>query len=185
MKHGITWARYRTALIHHRMAMVQPRDFWTVTLVLFGATGVGKSLRARWNAEILGGVTATMMLPRNQDSMVWGDGCINATTIIIEDLELPGNFNYGVFKTMLDWTPMLMPVKGMSMQWAPHNVIITSNHHPKLWYPGKDGPWNPKENALCRRLTTNGSRIIEMKEVWTIPEESSSDSDDDSIVFQK
>ncbi len=179
VKHGILWARYRTAFIAHRAAMVKPRNFWTKTLTLWGKTGIGKSVRARWNAEQNGGNVATMLLPRDQTSMVWGDGCINADTIIIEDLELPGNFNYGVFKTMLDWTPMLMPVKGMSMQWAPHHVIITSNHDPATWYAGKDGTWNVEDNALCRRLTTNGSRIVHMVHRWAVPEARESDSDDD------
>ncbi|GAC77749.1 replication protein, partial [uncultured marine virus] len=139
VKWGMLWARYSRVLIAHRSAMVAPRDFWTITLTLWGNTGIGKSARAWWNARQNGGNIATMLLPRNQDSMVWGDGCIDARTIIIEDMELPGNFSYGVLKNMLDWTPCLMPVKGMSMQWAPHFVIITSNHHPRKWYPEKTG----------------------------------------------
>ena len=169
VKHGILWARYSRVLMAHRMAMVKPRDFWTKTLVLWGKTGIGKSHRALWNARQTGTLIATMLLPKGQDSMVWCDGCIAADVIIIEDMELPGNFSYGTLKNMLDWTPCLMPVKGMSMQWAPHYVIITSNHDPCNWYADKDGPWNPKENALCRRLTTNGSRIIHMIHPWSPP----------------
>ncbi len=168
-KHGILWARYRHALIAHRSAMVKPRDFWTKTLTIYGDTGMGKSTFALWTAKQNPGTVATMMLPKNQDSMVWCDGCINANTIIIEDIELPGNFGYGTLKNMLDWTPCLMPVKGMSMQWAPHFVIITSNHHPQLWYAGRDGEWTPEKNALCRRLTTNGSKIVHLTEQWRAP----------------
>jgi len=170
VKYGILWARYGQVLIRHRSAMVKPRDFWTITLTLWGKTGIGKSARARWTAQQNGGNIATMMLPRNQDSMVWCDGCIDARTIIIEDMELPGNFSYGVLKNMLDWTPCLMPVKCMSMQWAPHFVIITSNYHPREWYPDKDGAWNNDENALCRRLTTNGSTIVHMERRWRVPQ---------------
>ncbi len=169
VKYGILWARYRNALIAHRTAMVKPRTYWTKTLVLWGKTGIGKSARALWTAQQNGGNIATMLLPRNQSDMVWGDGCINADTIIIEDMELPGNFNYGVLKNMLDWTPCQMPVKGMSMQWAPHYVIITSNHDPREWYPGRDGAWTADENALCRRLTTNGSEIVHMERRWRPP----------------
>ncbi|GAC77747.1 replication protein [uncultured marine virus] len=169
-KHGMLWAKYGQSLKNHRIAMVQPRNFWTKTLVLWGKTGLGKSARAHWNARQNPGTIATMLLPRDQSSMVWGDGCINAYTIVIEDMELPGNFNYGVLKNMLDWTPCRMPVKGMSMEWAPHFVIITSNHHPSAWYADKDGAWDPKNNALCRRLTTNGSRIIHVKVPWSVPD---------------
>ncbi len=169
VKHGLLWARYSRVLIAHRSAMVKPRTFWTQTTTIWGNTGLGKSARALWHAQQNGGNIGQMLLPRDQKSMVWGDGCINADTIIIEDMELPGNFSYGVLKNMLDWTPCRMPVKGMSMQWAPHFVIITSNHHPREWYPDRDGPWAADTNALCRRLTTNGSEIIHMTRRWTPP----------------
>ncbi len=185
VKYGILWARYRHAFIAHRSAMVKPRNFWTQTTVIYGDTGKGKSAKAFWLAAQNSGTVATMLLPRNQDSMVWGDGCITANTIIIEDMEVPGNINYGVLKNMLDWTPCQMPVKGMSMQWAPHFMIITSNYHPRDWYPSKEfssvmingimtrvkNEWTPETNALCRRLTTNGSKIVHLTEPWSVPED--------------
>lgn len=169
VKHGMLWARHSRVLMAHRAAMVKPRNFWTQTIVFWGKTGLGKSTRALWHAQQNEGTVARMLLPRGQSDMVWGDGCVNATTIVIEDMELPGNFSYGVLKNMLDWTPCRMPVKGMSMEWAPKYVIITSNHDPRTWYADKDGAWNKEDNALCRRLTTNGSEIIHMTRAWKPP----------------
>ncbi len=169
-KHGNTWARNMQVLIHHRSAMVDPRTEWTKTLVLWGKTGIGKSSRALWTAQQNPGNVATMLLPRSDKDMVWGDGCINANTIIIEDMGCPAEISYTMIKKMLDWPPLLMPVKGMSMQFAPKYVIITSNHNPDMWYAGKDGDWNINDNALCRRLTTNGSRIVHMTRPWKAPE---------------
>ncbi len=175
VKHNLIWARYSQVLIRHRAAMVQPRNFWTKTLVLWGRTGLGKSTRAHWHAQQNGGRIGQMMLPRNADTMVWADGCIAADTIIIEDIGLPGNFAYSTLKNMLDWAPCRMPVKGMSMQWAPHHVIITSNFNPREWYPTDGGDWdalNPEggpDNPLKRRLTTRGSEIIHMERRWNVP----------------
>lgn len=156
-------------LKNHRLAMVQPRTTWTKTLVLWGDTGIGKSTRAHWEGKQNMGKVATMLLPRSNKDMVWGDGCIAAKTIIIEDIGSPGEIAYSVLKNMLDWTPMIMPVKGMHMQWAPTHVIITSNHDPSTWYAQQDGAWNAKDNALFRRLTTNGSRIVNMTKEWHVP----------------
>ncbi len=184
-KHGMLWARYGESLKRHRMAMVKPRDFWTQTLVLWGDTGRGKSRRAYWNASHTPGPVATMLLPKDQKSMVWCDGLIGADTIIIEDMELPGNFPYGILKNMLDWTPCIMPVKGMHMQWAPHYVIITSNHHPCNWYADKDGVWDNEHNALCRRLTTNGSKIVHVLHKWKPPTEGDADLGDPQSFEEK
>jgi len=166
-KYPTGWAQYRRVLKDYRINRIKPRNFWTKTLVLWGKTGLGKSTRAFWNANN-NGSWATMLVPMNQSSMVWGDGTIGADTVVIEDMD--GQINFRVLKNMLDKWPMLAPVKGSSMQWAPKYVIITSNVNPQFWYPDlAPEAWNANDNPLCRRLTTQGSAIIHMTEDWKAP----------------
>ncbi len=167
IKYGILWARYGRTLKEYRSDMVAPRNFWTKTLVIWGKTGIGKSTRCYWEANQLPGTVGYLLIPRDGRDMVWGNGCIASKTVVIEDLGCPGEINYTVLKRMLDWAPCPMPLKGSDMQWAPLNVIITSNFDPRTWYPGEE--WTPDQNPLCRRLTTNGSRIIHMVHPWTVP----------------
>lgn len=169
IKYGLLWAQYSRVLKEYRADMIEPRDFWTVTTVLWGPTGIGKSYRTGWMAKRNPGSVGSLLIPRDGKDMVWGDGCVAANTVIIEDIGCPGEINLTMLKRMLDRHPCPMPVKGTHMQWAPHYVIITSNYDPQTWYPGEE--WTPETNPLCRRLTTEGSEIIHMTQQWTPPME--------------
>ncbi len=180
-KHLLLWARYARVLKQYRSDLVEPRNHWTQTTVFWGKTGIGKTTRALWTAQQNPGTIGYLLIPRDGKDMVWGDGCITANTVVIEDMGSPGEINYTVLKRMLDWGPCPMPVKGTHMQWAPHFVIITSNYDPQTWYAGEE--WTAEHNPLCRRLTTNGSSIIHMKQQWIVPvPDTPVDSDEDVVV---
>ncbi len=180
-KHGMLWARYGRVLKEYRGDLVEPRDFWTKTTVLWGKTGYGKSTRATYLAKQNEGTVGYLLIPRNGKDMVWGDGCIDSNTVIIEDMGCPGEINFAMLKRMLDRHPCPMPVKGSHMQWAPHFVIITSNYDPQTWYPGET--WTAEDNPLCRRLTTQGSQIIHMRVPWVEPDASSTSGSDDEVIM--
>lgn len=58
-----------------------------------------------------------------------------------------------------------MAVKGGFVKWVPTHIWISSNLHPRAWYP--DEIWD--ESPLRRRLTTNGSTIEHLTEYYEEP----------------
>lgn len=182
-KHLVTWHNYGRTLKEYRVGLIKPRHFWTVCLTLVGKTGVGKSSRAYWEAGQMGTV-GSMLLPSSRSATVWADGCVGKDVIILEDFG--GEINYRTFKRMLDWHPMTAAVKGSSCEWAPKYMVITTNVEPDQWYIDECAePWTPEDNPICRRLTTNGSEIVHMTEVWIHPDRrENSDSDPDLDLFQ-
>lgn len=149
-------ARYGVQVKSCRADHFRPRRFWTKsTTFLSRGTGTGKSRRAIHEARVAGHEPMMMMMGQ-KGSLPWMDGYTNQHTVIIEDFT--GEIDYRFLLRMLDWHPLRMPVKGASVHFRPHHVFITSNLTPAQWYP-EEANLDP----LIRRLTTNGSRIVEMK----------------------
>ncbi len=163
-KYPTGWAQYHRVLQEYRMNLIKPRSTWTKSLTFWGATGLGKSTRAFYEAKKIG-TWATFLIPQGRSSIVWADGTVGADVVIIEDYE--GEISYGMIKKMLDRHPMTMHVKHSMCQWTPKLVIFTSNTDPKTWYG--DHKW--AEGPLERRMTTQGSKIIHFTKEWTVPEQ--------------
>lgn len=136
--------------LHRPLQTIRP-----VTTVLWGGTGTGKSYRARTRAIAAGGAEPYRMPPPiNTTTQPWTDGYAGQTDVILEDFA--GDIAYRNLLQMLDEYPLRTPTKGGFVQWAPKRVWITSNLHPREWYPNnlwEDGP-------LQRRLEEEPSMII-------------------------
>lgn len=95
--------------------------------VLYGPTGTGKTHRAMHSSS------SVFRLPRYNKDKVWFDGYDGELVLVIDEFHGQIEFNY--FKELIDKYKMQVEIKG-SMKWAEWTqVIITSNKHPKEWYP--------------------------------------------------
>jgi len=107
--------------------------------VYWGVTGSGKSRRA-W-AEA--GFDA---YPKDPRSKFW-DGYRNHDHVVID--EFRGGIDISHVLRWFDRYPVLVEVKGSSTALCASKIWITSNLHPRDWYPDLD---EETKNALIRRL---------------------------------
>lgn len=120
--------------------------------VYWGTTGIGKSRRAWYEA----GFQAYPKDPRTK----WWCGYRTQKHIVMD--EFRGGIDIAHMLRWLDRYPSLLETKGSTIPCSFTDVWITSNLHPRDWYPDLD---ELTKDALLRRL-----HIEEMTEPWTPPE---------------
>lgn len=108
-------------------------------VVFWGNTGTGKSRRA-WDEA---GLDAYPKDPRTKFWCGYG----NQENIVID--EFRGGIDISHLLRWLDRYPVIVEIKGASVVLKATNIWITSNLHPKFWYPDLD---NETYMALERRL---------------------------------
>jgi len=135
-----TFCRYERG-INHYLAMRQlPRSEPPHVRVLWGVSGSGKTREAYSGLE----VSAVYSHPGGQ----WFDGFHGQRRAIFDDFG-GSEFKLTYLLKILDRYPMLVQVKGGHVNWNPSEIVMTSNYHPKEWYP------NAKDEhvkALLRRI---------------------------------
>lgn len=107
--------------------------------VYWGPTGTGKSRRA-WNEA---GLDA---YPKDPLSKFW-DGYSGQEHVIID--EFRGTVNISHVLRWFDRYPVIVEIKGSSVPLKARVIWITSNLHPREWYPDLD---EKTLEALLRRL---------------------------------
>lgn len=114
------------------------------TFVYWGKTGTGKTTTAlkEQDAYWLPPPTAT-----NQPT--WFDNYVDQKTLIIDEF-VPQCLPLRLLLNITDGSPIQLPKKGGFVQPCWTKVVITTNFHPRVWYP--DSPV-ASLNALSRRLT--------------------------------
>lgn len=108
--------------------------------VYWGSTGAGKS-RMAWQEA---GLAA---YPKDPMSKFW-DGYSGQNHVVID--EFRGGINISHILRWLDRYPVIVEVKGSSTCLVASKIWITSNLHPRDWYPDLD---QATMDALLRRLT--------------------------------
>lgn len=111
------------------------------TTVVWGKTGLGKSRyawsQAGWEAY-----------PKDPNSKFWC-GYRGQPNVVIDEFRGGININH-----LLRWTdryPVIVEIKGSAKVFTSTQIWITSNLHPKDWYPELD---SDTYDALMRRFTT-------------------------------
>jgi len=107
--------------------------------VFWGATGTGKSRRA-WEEAGVGAY------PKDPRSKFWC-GYRGHENVVID--EFRGGIDVSHMLRWLDRYPVLVEVKGGSCVYTAKRLWITSNLHPREWYPELD---ESTKSALLRRL---------------------------------
>ncbi len=136
--------------------------------VYYGKTGTGKSHACFMKAS--GSTTAGEMGPKNYFSMLtpskataipWIDGYEGQEDVVIEDFS--GEIGYRILLRMLDQYPNKMQIKGGMVEFCPKRIWISSNKHPKDWYPTKGYEGGPLQRRLEKDST---GKIKKLKKVW-------------------
>ncbi len=163
----IEMTRYHIA-IRRFQALSRPRQStMPVVTVIYGRTGTGKSFLCEVGAsngdKTIGPGTRPfyiMPTPVSKSAIPWLDGYEGQEDVIIEDFD--GTIYYRILLRMLDRYGNTMQVKGGFTEFAPKRIWISSNIHPKEWYPNDEAADTWGTGPLHRRLTSNGSRILHL-----------------------
>ena len=119
--------------------------------VFWGPSGLGKSRRAWYEATM-------RAYPKSPTSIYW-DGYQGHPNVVID--EFRGGINISHILRWFDRYPVCVECKFGACILNAQNVWITSNIHPREWYPDLD---EPTMSALLRRL-----EITEFTDEWTPP----------------
>lgn len=137
----------RSVLVCHYSAIkriyqdhLRPVGLERVVYVYWGATGLGKSRRA-WEEA---GLSA---YPKDPNTKFW-DGYQGQENVVCD--EYRGNISISNLLRWFDRYPVIVEIKGSSTILVAKKVWITSNLHPRDWYPDLD---QATMDALLRRLT--------------------------------
>jgi hypothetical protein len=116
-------------------------EIWT----LWGKTGTGKTRRVWEFAD----PEQLWVHPDKQ----WFDGYDGHAAVLFDDFD--GSwFKLSYLLKLLDRYVFQVPIKGGHTWWCPSTIFITSNLHPKEWYPNAH---QNHQEALLRRLTEFGT----------------------------
>lgn len=119
---------------------LQPTGSEKTVKVFYGAPGTGKS-RTAWDEATFNAY------PKDPNTKFW-DGYDQHDNVVID--EFRGRIDVSHLLRWLDRYPVIVEVKGASVSLACKNIWITSNLHPREWYPDLD---ELTMEALLRRLT--------------------------------
>lgn len=129
---------YRT-LRTIRSDYAEPIAFQRSVVVFYGPTGTGKSRRA-WDEA------SWSAYPKDPRSKFW-DGYRDQKHVVFD--EFRGGIDIAHLLRWFDRYPVLVEIKGSSTCLVAEKIWITSNLHPKDWYPDLD---YVTYQALERRL---------------------------------
>lgn len=133
----VAYAHNYRAVNFIRSLYAPVRDWKMEVKVYWGTTGTGKSLAARTE------------MPNSffkLSSCKWFDGYDGHEDVIFDDFT-GGWFTMAALLQILDRGPCPVETKGGSTPFLARRVIITSNTHPKEWYPD-----HHQVPALLRRI---------------------------------
>lgn len=128
--HFSSWLRYFRGIERYRRLAQKPRDFQTELLVYWGPPGTGKSKHA---FELGGESQFWVVRPSAAGRAVWWDGYEGQKTVVID--EFYGWISRDLMQRLVDRYPMVTETKGGATQFLAERIIITSNKHPKDWWP--------------------------------------------------
>lgn len=135
----------------------KPRTEKSVTYVLFGPTGTGKSHWARTNFP-----NAYWFTKPNKGAPLWFDGYDGRSDIIFD--EFYGWIPYDMLLRMCDANPLQLQIKGGHVGFAPRNIVFTSNRPPEQWYnytnfSGGTGPFFRRIEYIIERRGRDENQI--------------------------
>lgn len=157
-EHPYQFVRYFKGLKEIINVNAKDRDEEPIIIVLWGATGTGKS----W--------TARKLMPEDRDQYwvwdpslgKWFQNYEQQDYVIFE--EFRGQVPFGQLLTLLDRYSCYVEYKGGSTKFVATRIVFTSPVHPKFWYESlssNDGQYD----QLMRRLQGNGGAIIELTQL--------------------
>ena len=142
--HFSAYMRYSKAISEYRLLTAKPRNWEMRILVLWGATGTGKSRYCHDNYP------EAYWKTKNSGQMQFWDGYTGEETIIVD--EFYGWLTFDFMLRFIDRYPCNLEIKHGTVPMLAKTVVFTSNKHPKDWYPNSRYQWD-ESNPLRRRIT--------------------------------
>ncbi len=136
----VQYVKYHKGLEKFKNLLIEPRNWVTEVIVLYGKTGCGKSRQARELCK-----DYWVWTPARDK---WFDGYEGHADVIME--EFRGQLPLGFMLTLLDRYECPLQVKGGMVEFCPKKIVITSPKHPRDWYTESS---NDKIDQLLRRVT--------------------------------
>lgn len=140
-KYFQSWCRHSAAFAKYRRMHAAPRSQPPVVYVYYGPTGTGKSRKAAELAE-------TMPAYWQNGTQWWDDYC-GQPLVVLDEFTGAEVVSYQLLLRLLDRYPITVNQKGTSWTFEATHVVITSNLHPRQWYPTISAP---HFDALMRRI---------------------------------
>ncbi len=171
------WEEYPSLMIRSYKAMarfqaiMRPKQHQRPNVhVFYGPTATGKSWACMFGASNgTNGVMGerdfyVMNTPSSAQQTPWVDGYSGEEDVVLEDFS--GSINYRILLRMLDQYPNKMQIKGGMVEFAPVRIWISSNNHPRDWYPSEAYDGGP----LKRRLEDDQTgHLMSKTVVWLDP----------------
>jgi len=132
--------------------------------VFWGATGLGKSRRARAENP------NSYWFPAPANGQPYAYAYCGQRTVVMDDFPWP--IPWGMFLRMLDGYRYYINTCGGSCEWLAEKIILTSNFHPDSWFPTKE------HSPLNRRI----NEIIHFTKEWKQEGDSVIANDSESVV---
>jgi hypothetical protein len=141
----IEFVKFHRGLTALAGAIVPTRQGPPNVRLLFGPSGCGKSRSYHDNY----GVDACVI---SASGGFWFDGYDGGEHVLIDDFD--GRSSHWTLQNLLqvlDRYVIKVPIKGSFIYWAPQEIYVTTNYHPREWYEwqGREQQWP----ALQRRFT--------------------------------
>lgn len=137
---------------------IEPRrdaDTEITVIWYYGKTGIGKSRKARYEAEQEFGIENVY---RKGESSKWWNGYDRHPAVIIDDFR-DSWWTFTEMLRLLDRYETKVEIKGGMRQWVPKKIWVTSAHSPRSMYTGV----GEDIEQLVRRCTD----IVELVFRWT------------------
>lgn len=130
-----TMVRYHKAIEIYKQIKIAPRDFKTITFLILGPPGRGKSTLARILAKTLS--TRVYQVPETKQSGLYVDGYDNEEVAILDEMS-GSRMKPTMFNGFCDEHEYKANVIGRPpVQWRPKYLFITANHHPRYWWKNR------------------------------------------------
>lgn len=121
--HFGAYLRYYKGINEYRRLKATPRNWQTLVIVYWGATGTGKTRSVHDNSTDL----------YTHVGGLWFDGYQGQKQVLFDDFS-GSDFKISYLLKLLDRYPMQVPVKGGFVNWNPEEIYITSNLAPHTWF---------------------------------------------------
>lgn len=141
--------RYSAGFTRFKALVTPPRgdDEGTACFVFFGAGGTGKTSFALRLARYLSPGLGVFRVPEEKGSGLYWDGYEPGQCVIIDEFK-GSRMRPTFFNQLVDKGPMSVPVHGGTVVFNSPLIIITTNVHPKDWWPNVEF-----QRSLRRRIT--------------------------------
>lgn len=141
--HPGEYIKLSSGIHRYKHLHTEPRSWAMEIYLILGTTGCGKTRFAHTT------FSDAYWKPKGK----WWDGYDGQSTVIIDEM-YGHNFSFTELLQLLDRYPHSVEIKGSSVQFVSHTIVMTSNRHPGNWYSAiatHQATWDA-ENPLKRRL---------------------------------